>query len=146
MFRNHLVVLCLLSSHEAGRCPSLSCDSAEETSSSDAFPVNLMVIRPGARPWLQWESDQAGCPSCSGCWCISRSPYLEGLCFRPHLPHCPSQPVPPPLPTWAPPEGRQGLRPLGYRLGLLGSCTSVQVHPSQVPLPPARWPLDDVIR
>lgn len=39
----------MISSHEAGRCPSLSYDSAEETSSPDAFPVNLMVIRPGAR-------------------------------------------------------------------------------------------------
>ncbi|TEA23891.1 hypothetical protein DBR06_SOUSAS7310034, partial [Sousa chinensis] len=48
-YRNYWVVFCLISYHEAGRCPSLSYDSAEETSSPDAFPVNLMVIRPGAR-------------------------------------------------------------------------------------------------
>eukprot|EP00069_Balaena_mysticetus_P004199 bmy_17167T0 len=61
-YRNYLVVLCLISSHEAGRCPSLSYDSAEETSSSDAFPVNLMVIRPGARHWLQWERTRPAVP------------------------------------------------------------------------------------
>lgn len=145
MFRNYWVVLRLISTHEAGRCPSLSYDSAEETSSSDAFPVNLMVIRPGARHGCSERVTRRAVPHVLDAGASHGARTWRAFASTLTYSTAPASLSPLLLPPWAPPEVRQGLRPLGYHLGLLGSCTSVQVHPSQVPLPPARWPLDDVI-